>query len=195
MVEKPTSIFAKNVKNRKKARGVAKLRGCIGSRSLSRGTTKFGSKRLLALEFLSYDSSFSRYSGPKPNLGFADSTRSEVEFDKFAEQNLFRMVSSTNRARILACTAILKISCYYRVAIPYCSVVKREKWKETGSEKRPNFQNSRTSRRLCGIARAYHSEQLWFSDFAEFDLRSGRIGDLANPEFRFRSRYLENGDS
>ncbi len=47
------------------------------------------------------------------------------------------------------------------------------------------FQNGRTSRKLRGIGRAYYSEQLLFSDFAEYDHRSGRIGDFWNPEFEF----------
>ncbi len=75
MVEKPTLIFAKTPKTAKRCQGggAAVHRRCVGPRSPSRGTTNFGSKRRLALEFLSYDSRFSRYLGLNPNLGFAES--------------------------------------------------------------------------------------------------------------------------
>ncbi len=43
--------------------------------------------------------------------------------------------------------------------------------------------------RIKGIGRAYHSEQLLFSDFAE--LTSYRV-ESAKPEFRIRTRYLDN---
>ncbi len=48
---------------------------------------------------------------------------------------------------------------------------------------------------MYGFGRAYHSEQLLFGDFAEFDLRSDRIGDSANPKFGFGPRYLDNEES
>ncbi len=57
------------------------------------------------------------------------------------------------------------------------------------------WDKNRLSRKLRGIGRAYHSEEILFSNFAEFDLRSDQIGDSANPEFGLGPEYLENGES
>ncbi len=70
MVEKPTSIFAKN---RKKCQGGGgggeKLLWCVWARFLPRCQTNFGLKRRLAWEFLLCDSPLSRYPNPD-SVGF-----------------------------------------------------------------------------------------------------------------------------
>ncbi len=57
----------------------------------------------------------------------ADSTRSEIEFGKDAEQKLFTMVSSTNPAQIPACTLILKIRSLFTMVLLWYNNMKFSK--------------------------------------------------------------------